>query len=149
MCEYLPEKILKKIKEGVSCDKIYSSSFLKKNKKVRFPENIVYAEDILFSYFALTRCHKVVFTKGSFYYWLRRLSSISFVSSEEKRADNALKVLYAIFNDLVKNKATQDLAGITLNWALPYLEMFAFKEFNNIEIFNQKLQEYYPRLRIK
>ena len=147
-CEYLTEKILPKIKEGVCWDKIYKSSFLKSNKNIRFPENIVYAEDILFSYLALSNCHKVVFTSGSFYYWMRRGSSISFATNDEKRSHDTLNVLYSIYDELIKNNASQDLAGISLNFAIPYLALFAFKDPKNKEHFNECLQKHYPFLKV-
>lgn len=147
-CEYLTEKILPKIKEGVCWDKIYKSSFLRANKNIRFPENIVYAEDILFGYLALSNCHKVVFTSGSFYYWMRRGSSISFAVNDEKKSSDTLNVLYSIYDELIKNNASQDLAGISLNFVIPYLALFAFKDPKNKEHFNGCLQKHYPFLKV-
>lgn len=147
-CEYLTEKILPKIKEGVCWDKIYKASFLKNNDNIRFPENIVYTEDILFSYLVLSNCNKVVFTGGSFYRWQRRNSSISFSTTEEKRTNDTLKVLHSILDVLIKNNSSQDLVGISLNFVLPYLALYAFKNPKNKELFNEKLQKYYPLLKI-
>ena len=144
----MPEKILPKIKEGVCWDKIYKLSFLENNKNIRFSEDIVYTEDLLFSYQALCNCNKVVFTSGSYYYWMRRGSSISFALSKEKRTDDTLKVLYSILDELVKNNSSQDLAGISLNFVLPYLALFAFKDLKNKELFNERLQKHYPLLKI-
>ena len=147
-CEYLPEKILPKIKEGVCWDKIYKSSFLKNNKKIRFPENVTYAEDILFSYLALCNCNKVVFTSGSFYYWMQRGSSISFITSERKKSQDTLKVLYSIYEELSKTNPSQIFAGISLNFALHYLSFFAFKDPKDKELFKEKLEKDYPYLKI-
>ena len=144
-CEYLMPKILEKLQEGVAWDKIYRTSFLKKNNDLRFPENIILGEDNLFVFKVICECNKIVFTPGSKYHWCRRSSSAGLSESyRELRTESSYKVLKYVIEYMKEKSYSMSDAGKVMNWFLYFLAGYAFEKSQNRELIDKQLSETFP-----
>lgn len=144
-CEYLMPKIINKLQEGVAWDKIYRNSFLKQNKDVRFPENVILGEDNLFVFKVMCKCNKLIFTPSSYYHWCRRMSSAGLSEKYSiMRTESSYKVLKHTIKYLQENSYSRADAGTVLNWFLHFLGGYAFQDQTNFELIDKQLAEAYP-----
>lgn len=87
--DVVKEMLIKKTFQNIVWNKLYKREIIGNH---RFPKGINY-EDIYFSYEVLTEAKKIAYTNRECYFYLKRESSISRVSSEK----NLLDFLYVVF----------------------------------------------------
>lgn len=107
---------------------IYRRGFLER-QALRFREELIYCEDVLFLHEAMLRCRRLVMADGTFYYHCRRLFSADAVLLSHRKMQNAIAVFTAIAGSAARCRAPADLpgAGLVYGSCLHNLELAARK----------------------